>query len=140
MKGSRRRTAPTANRSYARQSTHGCPSKQGWFFFQAEDGIREYKVTGVQTCALPICQVGQVAAGCDQLAELVLGEQGVRLALRVLECASPLALERVDPGGQRALPGGWWISHRRSPAAGAAMTRLRDRGDPRTSRRAGGRG
>src|SRR3989454_10865275 len=24
------------------------------FFFQAEDGIRDYKVTGVQTCALPI--------------------------------------------------------------------------------------
>src|SRR5256885_9972918 len=30
---------------------------KGWlllFFFQAEDGIRDYKVTGVQTCALPI--------------------------------------------------------------------------------------
>src|SRR2546426_7797845 len=26
-------------------------------FFQAEDGIRDYKVTGVQTCALPICQI-----------------------------------------------------------------------------------
>src|SRR5256885_11705938 len=25
------------------------------FFFQAEDGIRDYKVIGVQTCALPIC-------------------------------------------------------------------------------------
>src|SRR5256885_12339131 len=25
-----------------------------FFFFQAEDGIRDYKVTGVQTCALPI--------------------------------------------------------------------------------------
>src|SRR5688500_20377691 len=24
------------------------------FFFQAVDGIRDYKVTGVQTCALPI--------------------------------------------------------------------------------------
>src|SRR5256885_13925382 len=27
-----------------------------FFFFQAEDGIRDYKVTGVQTCALPIWQ------------------------------------------------------------------------------------
>src|SRR6266481_5665843 len=28
----------------------------GWaFFFQAEDGIRDGTVTGVQTCALPIC-------------------------------------------------------------------------------------
>src|SRR6266446_7194342 len=26
------------------------------FFFQAEDGIRHYKVTGVQTCALPISE------------------------------------------------------------------------------------
>src|SRR5262249_56057828 len=25
------------------------------FFFQAEDGIRDWSVTGVQTCALPIC-------------------------------------------------------------------------------------
>src|SRR5256885_7321810 len=29
----------------------------GAFFFQAEDGIRDYKVTGVQTCALPISAV-----------------------------------------------------------------------------------
>src|SRR2546422_6750430 len=27
-----------------------------FFFFQAEDGIRDVAVTGVQTCALPICQ------------------------------------------------------------------------------------
>src|SRR5438105_7071048 len=26
-----------------------------FFFFQAEDGIRDPLVTGVQTCALPIC-------------------------------------------------------------------------------------
>src|SRR5205807_7687346 len=32
-----------------------------FFFFQAEDGIRDYKVTGVQTCALPIL-VGRVEA------------------------------------------------------------------------------
>src|SRR5207253_4297148 len=27
-----------------------------FFFFQAEDGIRDGHVTGVQTCALPICE------------------------------------------------------------------------------------
>src|SRR6266496_5790058 len=27
-----------------------------FFFFQAEDGIRDLYVTGVQTCALPICR------------------------------------------------------------------------------------
>src|SRR5256885_7677024 len=30
------------------------------YVFQAEDGIRDYKVTGVQTCALPICSQGNV--------------------------------------------------------------------------------
>src|SRR6266581_5874655 len=30
-------------------------SRSRFFFFQAEDGIRDGRVTGVQTCALPIC-------------------------------------------------------------------------------------
>src|SRR2546429_7275226 len=30
-----------------------------FFFFQAEDGIRDVAVTGVQTCALPICNEAQ---------------------------------------------------------------------------------
>src|SRR2546429_9381151 len=33
-----------------------------YFFFQAEDGIRDVAVTGVQTCALPICRR---ASGAD---------------------------------------------------------------------------
>src|SRR2546430_2369194 len=32
------------------------------FFFQAEDGIRDLTVTGVQTCALPICALNRLAA------------------------------------------------------------------------------
>src|SRR2546430_5788210 len=32
------------------------------FFFQAEDGIRDLTVTGVQTCALPISMRGLVVA------------------------------------------------------------------------------
>ena len=28
-----------------------------FFFFQAEDGIRDWSVTGVQTCALPILYI-----------------------------------------------------------------------------------
>src|SRR5207253_8584949 len=31
-----------------------CPVESRFFFFQAEDGIRDGHVTGVQTCALPI--------------------------------------------------------------------------------------
>src|SRR5260370_2290155 len=32
-----------------------------FFFFQAEDGIRDSSVTGVQTCALPICNFAMLA-------------------------------------------------------------------------------
>src|SRR5260221_9771289 len=31
-----------------------------FFFFQAEDGIRDHCVTGVQTCALPISQLDRL--------------------------------------------------------------------------------
>src|SRR5208337_5120748 len=34
-----------------------------FFFFQAEDGIRDTSVTGVQTCALPI-SLEDLRAGC----------------------------------------------------------------------------
>src|SRR5256885_7452597 len=44
-----------------------------FFFFQAEDGIRDYKVTGVQTCALPI-------SWCERLcsAHVPVGKNGAR--------------------------------------------------------------
>src|SRR2546426_8393647 len=35
-----------------------------FFFFQAEDGIRDYKVTGVQTCALPISCPAEAGWSC----------------------------------------------------------------------------
>src|SRR6266496_1908028 len=38
-----------------------------FFFFQAEDGIRDLYVTGVQTCALPIC------LGLETLVHVELG-------------------------------------------------------------------
>src|SRR5207249_7498544 len=33
------------------------------FFFQAEDGIRDRNVTGVQTCALPILELAEISKG-----------------------------------------------------------------------------
>src|SRR3712207_7482325 len=36
-----------------------------FFFFQAEDGIRDIGVTGVQTCALPILRLAALAMGRD---------------------------------------------------------------------------
>src|SRR5437016_6127113 len=42
------------------------------FFFQAEDGIRYWSVTGVQTCALPILPLHHLAhAVIDDYRELV---------------------------------------------------------------------
>ena len=38
-----------------------------FFFFQAEDGIRDIGVTGVQTCALPICRGSSPYGYCRQL-------------------------------------------------------------------------
>src|SRR5436309_3744474 len=46
-----------------------------FFFFQAEDGIRDFHVTGVQTCALPISQTRDYTildcAGCVVMPGLV---------------------------------------------------------------------
>src|SRR2546430_9116110 len=39
-----------------KQSYEGDTNVLSTFFFQAEDGIRDLNVTGVQTCALPIFQ------------------------------------------------------------------------------------
>src|SRR5207245_10826851 len=43
--------APVALLLFSRSRQHSAI-----FFFQAEDGIRDATVTGVQTCALPICR------------------------------------------------------------------------------------
>src|SRR5438128_12645970 len=41
-----------------------------YFFFQAEDGIRDATVTGVQTCALPISLLDQAAR--EEVAQFLL--------------------------------------------------------------------
>src|SRR2546429_9895798 len=54
-----------------------------FFFFQAEDGIRDVAVTGVQTCALPIhdllvpaLEQGRQSVELRQWLAPVLGERG----------------------------------------------------------------
>src|SRR2546425_4034727 len=48
-----------------------------FFFFQAEDGIRDKLVTGVQTCALPISAAGRHDPGtARQAADRNAHEQG----------------------------------------------------------------
>src|SRR2546429_899569 len=52
-----------------------------YFFFQAEDGIRDVAVTGVQTCALPILQIEQ----CFRDWKSHLGLRGLHLQVQKSE-------------------------------------------------------
>src|SRR2546430_7475239 len=51
------------------------------FFFQAEDGIRDLTVTGVQTCALPIYHGLRETTRCHNTARGRSGRMPVRLAV-----------------------------------------------------------
>src|SRR5437764_4139621 len=65
-----------------------------FFFFQAEDGIRDTSVTGVQTCALPICHSFASTAfvsGSKRLscAELPRAIASISIVKRMAEAAKP---------------------------------------------------
>src|SRR2546425_9455378 len=50
--------------AHARPISSNSPgASRCFFFFQAEDGIRDKLVTGVQTCALPISVLGEDRVG-----------------------------------------------------------------------------
>src|SRR2546430_2904974 len=73
-----------------------------FFFFQAEDGIRDLTVTGVQTCALPILPPGSTHG--DEAAIDVGPQRQARAATNGLELpphieASPVVLKRVGSVG-----------------------------------------
>src|SRR5205807_5853668 len=55
-----------------------------FFFFQAEDGIRDYKVTGVQTCALPILAAMGMPIDPAQLIPALLAPGIERLGERLV--------------------------------------------------------
>src|SRR3989442_10537659 len=60
-----------------------CLTKFFFFFFQAEDGIRDADVTGVQTCALPIWDIpapSALAAEADLFRHLIGRDVLTRLA------------------------------------------------------------
>src|SRR6266581_2240581 len=64
------------------------------FFFQAEDGIRDGRVTGVQTCALPILKFGPDLAVGDagtfgDLASLRVDMDAGRIALLFVHGTNP---------------------------------------------------
>src|SRR5207249_6485566 len=71
-----------------------------FFFFQAEDGIRDRNVTGVQTCALPISAVLPPGAPRvphdERTVRFVVADDDHRVAgaQRVWRQIFPIALER----------------------------------------------
>src|SRR5690606_39602860 len=79
------------------------------FFFQAEDGIRVFHVTGVQTCALPICPVALPPLfgeklQCDRLRPRfvdVVSRKAPGLAGKEIGRAS--CRKSVDLGGRRSI-------------------------------------
>src|SRR5690606_41188372 len=64
------------------------------FFFQAEDGIRDYHVTGVQTCALPILRKLEVVGRLEPENEPQAAGDGGELE-RIL--GAPAPLHRLPP-------------------------------------------
>src|SRR5215467_1754897 len=62
-----------------------------FFFFKAEDGIRDYKVTGVQTCALPISRA-PAASTLEVLSETMRSHSGRLPAIVRLEIDGDAAL------------------------------------------------
>src|SRR5260370_9942069 len=88
-----------------------CWSAYCFFFFQAEDGIRDSSVTGVQTCALPISAAGfATAKEADSTRALrpsrrltVRGRQGVLLTLAFDSTASGFVVRHLAGlGGEGA--------------------------------------
>src|SRR3989475_9578210 len=71
-----------------------------FFFFQAEDGIRDLTVTGVQTCALPISYdedtLLRFAASVEQLSTHILARAVVEAAQeRALPLSSAVGFEEI---------------------------------------------
>src|SRR5256884_7751745 len=69
-----------------------------FFFFQAEDGIRDVAVTGVQTCALPILRRARGVAHLEQQRH---GERGAGGAVQVYALREPRESVRHDRAGRR---------------------------------------
>src|SRR3712207_8101584 len=69
-----------------------------FFFFQAEDGIRDIGVTGIQTCALPISMLANGRGKPGDLVVIVAGSPpstpGSTNLLRVHRLGDPRSEER----------------------------------------------
>src|SRR5439155_7757470 len=82
-------------------------------FFQAEDGIRDGHVTGVQTCALPIFDLGELAVGAGEADLQAFGFAGPALASGFGDAVVQVGADLHEPGALRGL----WPQER-APDAG----------------------
>src|SRR2546421_6386437 len=74
-----------------------------FFFFQAEDGIRDLIVTGVQTCALPIFRIPRQLLGEGALDAVELAaDLGLSVAFAHLD--DHLVVAPGGGGGEPAAP------------------------------------
>src|SRR5256885_4067234 len=78
-----------------------------FFFFQAEDGIRDYKVTGVQTCALPICSASE-STGSNTWATAVGATRLEHIRCHTVH-PSPRAREGAKKSNRSVIPLQWEI-------------------------------
>src|SRR5438874_1190243 len=82
-----------------------------FFFFQAEDGIRDLYVTGVQTCALPIFETDRGIT--QRTRQRVQGTHGISCAKRVPSTNLQQTRDLTRTGGRCEIP----VVHPRSPPA-----------------------
>src|SRR6266498_2560634 len=75
-----------------------------FFFFQAEDGIRDADVTGVQTCALPISGRPDAVAA-DTAVTPVTTDGPLRSPRRPEACPCPAAWAATAPAGRASAAG-----------------------------------
>src|SRR5690606_40961639 len=102
------------------------------FFFQAEDGIRDFHVTGVQTCALPISsrwealaeaagkfrprpRAGPGKPAAKPTATLATGPRPMSRAGPRSQTGLAPAANRPGPGGKPTGPGGKPTGPRQTP-------------------------
>src|SRR3712207_7476780 len=72
-----------------------------FFFFQAEDGIRDIGVTGVQTCALPICAEDVLPLADDEVVlPAVTSTAEQQQVAAHLELTRRVARRRLDVGDE----------------------------------------
>src|SRR5437868_7384486 len=109
MQGTTARTRTRSSRPFVHWPSVFSLS-MAFFFFQAEDGIRDRNVTGVQTCALPILGKTALAMFPESL-----GTHGFKALKRAAATRAAVEFEDFHPVM------GKWFSHKAYPTPDGGM-------------------